>query len=248
METAIKQQNISIDYLSIEVTRRCNMSCLHCLRGDAEDCDMNMRYVNTLFKKIDHIGNLTITGGEPSLATSVINKIIKAAQIHNVDVSSFYLVTNARSISKQFIFTLLRMYVEFNNDWSETTAVEYSNDNYHPGEPDTEGLQLLKGLSFFSPRNENDDAEYSLLSEGKAPDYYQCRHSVTPECFDVNVDEDQITVNEGTLYLNCKGMLVAGCDWSYATQDDPDSGVQVCRVKDFTIEKLIEFANRDLEE
>ncbi len=32
--------------LILEVTRRCNMCCAHCLRGDAEDIDMEKETVD----------------------------------------------------------------------------------------------------------------------------------------------------------------------------------------------------------
>lgn len=33
---------IAIDDLILEVTRRCNMCCLHCLRGEAENLDADI--------------------------------------------------------------------------------------------------------------------------------------------------------------------------------------------------------------
>lgn len=30
----------------IEITRRCNMCCAHCLRGDAENVDIQEKYIN----------------------------------------------------------------------------------------------------------------------------------------------------------------------------------------------------------
>ena len=32
----------------IEITRRCNMCCAHCLRGDAENVDIQEKYINAL--------------------------------------------------------------------------------------------------------------------------------------------------------------------------------------------------------
>lgn len=32
---------IYVNYLAIEVTRRCNMKCNHCLRGDAQNLDIS---------------------------------------------------------------------------------------------------------------------------------------------------------------------------------------------------------------
>jgi len=46
--------------LVIEVTRRCNMECEHCLRGEAENVDMDIKYIEKLFQKIDYISTLSL--------------------------------------------------------------------------------------------------------------------------------------------------------------------------------------------
>lgn len=54
----------------IEVTRRCNMCCAHCLRGDAESIDIQEKYIDAFldsFEKGAYISSLTFTGGEISL-------------------------------------------------------------------------------------------------------------------------------------------------------------------------------------
>lgn len=54
----------------IEVTRRCNMCCAHCLRGDAEAVDIQERYIDAFldsFANAGYISSLTFTGGEISL-------------------------------------------------------------------------------------------------------------------------------------------------------------------------------------
>lgn len=39
-------------------------------------------------------------------------------------------------------------------------------------------------------------------------------------------------IEDTTFYLNCNGMIINGCDWSYDTQDNnPD--VQICKVDEF---------------
>ena len=44
-----------------------------------------------------------------------------------------------------------------------------------------------------------------------------------------------------TAYLNCKGNIIAGCDWSYESQDNPER--IVCNVGDLTLDKIEEYAN-----
>ena len=60
---------LSIDNLIIEITRRCNMACAHCLRGDAQNIDIDPSYMLKLLRdnNIDYISMVTFTGGEPTL-------------------------------------------------------------------------------------------------------------------------------------------------------------------------------------
>lgn len=57
---------IYVNYLAIEVTRRCNMKCEHCLRGDAQNLDISTAVLSGIAKHI-HPASVIFTGGEPSL-------------------------------------------------------------------------------------------------------------------------------------------------------------------------------------
>lgn len=41
---------IYVNYLAIEVTRRCNMKCNHCLRGDAQNLDISTAVLSGIAK------------------------------------------------------------------------------------------------------------------------------------------------------------------------------------------------------
>lgn len=58
---------IKLSCLSLELTRRCNMKCAHCFKGDAQNMDISNEYIDKLFGMIEEIYTLHITGGEPSL-------------------------------------------------------------------------------------------------------------------------------------------------------------------------------------
>lgn len=58
---------IKLSCLSLELTRRCNMKCAHCFKGDAQNMDISNEYIDKLFGMIGEIYTLHITGGEPSL-------------------------------------------------------------------------------------------------------------------------------------------------------------------------------------
>ena len=85
----------------IEVTRRCNMCCALCLRGDAENIDIQEKYIDAFldsFEKGAYISSLTFTGGEISLNIPAIRYTLKAANERGIAVGSFYMVTNGKAV------------------------------------------------------------------------------------------------------------------------------------------------------
>ena len=64
---------IYVNYLAIEVTRRCNMKCNHCLRGDAQNLDISTAVLSGIAKHI-HPASVIFTGGEPSLNVPAIKR------------------------------------------------------------------------------------------------------------------------------------------------------------------------------
>ena len=58
------RHKISCNSLMLEITRRCNMACAHCLRGDAENVDMNRTLIEQVFSQTEQVGALVFSGGE----------------------------------------------------------------------------------------------------------------------------------------------------------------------------------------
>lgn len=60
-------EKIVFNQLTVEITRKCNMACAHCLRGDAENVDLTNMDIDGVLDQAEAIGRLIITGGEPLL-------------------------------------------------------------------------------------------------------------------------------------------------------------------------------------
>lgn len=214
-------QKLYIDQLAIEVTRRCNMSCPHCLRGDAEDIDIDLAYVDRLFSMVGSVGELTITGGEPSIAPAKLKGILRLAKKHKVSVGSFYLVTNALKVSKPFLSAVFDWYLYCNDN--ESTGLAYSADVFHDEVPYL-NIEKLKVFSFAHEKHKI--TEEHLVRQGRAALYYDCKRD--PAINSYGIDGRRV---EGMVYLNCKGSIVSDCDISYENQDDKES-FWVCNILD----------------
>ena len=54
---------MNIRNLIVEVTRKCNMYCDHCLRGEPINVNMKKEYIDLLLDQVDNIGSVVFTGG-----------------------------------------------------------------------------------------------------------------------------------------------------------------------------------------
>lgn len=212
---------LSLNEVIIEVTRKCNMKCSHCLRGSIQNANIDNRHIRTLLKQTANINHVVFSGGEPSLNVEAIEYFVKVAQELDVEISSFYIVTNGKNVKIDFIVAVLKLYAIC---WDkESCSLQVSNDLYH-SEHGQYNDELLNGLSFYSKRNQEDYARYNLLKEGRAK---------TRGKFDV--DEHYLSCKEDMddceIYLNVHGQIINGCNWSYTNQK---KYVMVEKVKDFT--------------
>lgn len=214
------------DMVAIEVTRRCNMVCEHCLRGNAQNKNQTKENIDKLMSQMGYISSITFTGGEPSLVPELIAYTLESAKRYSVGVGSFYIATNGKQITEDFVVACLRWYVYCADN--ECTGVVLSKDDYHDGDI---SFDLLRGLSFFSVKEGR-----SIISEGRAKGWAQGR-KWSKESFIINNDGTCTDINEGIIYLNCNGDIIGGCDWSYRSQPKH----KICDVSKLTIEAFKTF-------
>lgn len=205
---------ISLSDVVIETTRRCNLRCEHCLRGDAEALDMDINYLRQLFEQVDSIGSITFSGGEPSLpqGVEVIEKTLELAKQYDVYVGSFYIATNGTAISERFVIACLRWYAYCEDP--EMCGVQVSNDLWH-SEQEGYDTTLLDGLSFFSRKHKDEGAEYTLIDSGLATENGIGERENIPCPIEDEITEDWCGA---TLYLNCYGEIIIDCDLAYSDQ------------------------------
>lgn len=224
----------------IEVTRKCNLACDHCLRGCAQNKNIKLEYIDRLFeilsqKNIDYI-DLTLTGGEPSLNLKALKYILTKLKYYHINLHSFYLVTNGiNNNNKNFIFVLLDFYTLV--DEKEAFQIAISDDVQHQYERgyaatsfDDELIHALKGVHF---RDANKDFSYEgALKEGRAKEN-------NFEGLELGIDED-INLDDTYFYLNSKGNIINGCDWSYESQEKKELIISDVYNFDKILDRLLE--------
>lgn len=214
-----------INNLCVEVTRKCNMKCAHCLRGPAQTLNLSEEVVDRFVDGLASdavIGSIAFTGGEPSLNVPIIKYIREVFESKGVPVGSFYVVTNGKKNPLSLMEECLRWYAFVDDKDLDYNGLALSSDRFHDTILD-DHLNLLRGLAFFREDDKKMDPNYpmTLLDEGRARNLaslYTLR-PVRDWGLDITEGETGLTVDEGKFYLNVKGDIVSGCDWSYESQN-----------------------------
>lgn len=182
---------ISCYTLILEITRRCNMACAHCMRGDAQNMDMGRDVIEQIFSQMTDISALTISGGEPSICPDRILFALECAKKYGVNVGYVYIVTNGKEVSDEFLracrewhmycmecqirkesmvgFKKAKEIIDMACDWYETTGctVSLSMDPYHEEIPAGNIIRLLS-LPVLDTDKFIDFKKTGILNEGRA--------------------------------------------------------------------------------
>lgn len=102
---------IVFNQLAFEVTRRCNMECPHCLRGDAENVDLCNIDIDGVLNQTEAIGRLIITGGEPTLNLPAIRHIANGIAQRGIPLMRMQIITNGRHYEEELV-TIIKRFSE----------------------------------------------------------------------------------------------------------------------------------------
>lgn len=229
---------IAIDDLILEVTRRCNMRCPHCLRGEAESLDADIDLIPQIFEGVSEIGMLTFSGGEPSLNTAYITAVVDYILEHDITVNGCFIATNAKVYAPELVDCVRRLYeanlgghrtevlaehwLRLSRDEDEVPyfSIAVSGDPYHEPVP-VENLMRYRHCGFFSDIKVN-DGKY-ILDRG--------RGSMLANAFDrpilslsIEADDDGENLLVSQVYVSSNGVVAADCDLSFDDLDMLEPG------------------------
>ncbi len=228
--------------VSIEITRRCNQKCEHCMRGDSENIDISKDYIDKLFSEDKLIiANLNLSGGEPTLNEELIEYIIDKIIDEKIIVLSLQMTTNGLIYSERIIKAFERFHAYVNNRLinlynffklqSPITAIRLSNDQYHlPTSNYKDYLGPIK-IEYTGSKDYLDD---EILLAGRA------RHFCFGQYYDYhlyNIDfynNGMIDIFNNSFYLTATGFVTNNGDGEYKDMDIINFG----RIEDFSFDKL----------
>ena len=220
---------LTIHDLCIETTRRCNMACAHCMRGDAMDRDLDPALLDKLFSRLSGIGNVTPTGGEPSLNPAALLQIRDAILKYNIPVAGVYLVTNGKEITDEFLHNFLSLLLATEMD-PEVSGLALSQDMFHDKISYANKAKLAMFSCFRDDDKKTDWTRTPVLNIGRGAEIVivsnrdPYRPQNTLNCW---FNNDTIQLSE-VLTLTVDGYLLPYGDYSYEEVEN----LAICNVND----------------
>lgn len=207
-----------------EVTRRCNLSCEHCLRGDAQNLDMTKETVDKVLDHIESIGCLTFSGGEPTLNIPIIRYIFSEIWRREIPLDSFYVVTNGL-VNQMELAQVLLENIPYCNE-PDMCGVSISTDIFHDNNKEA-FLSPIRYLSFSNKDKESGDyfGGRGIIRRGRAAsNVFNGGRTDDPTIdFEGNAEYDEscdCICLDGEFYVSAAGEICADCDLSYEMMND----------------------------
>ena len=216
-------KNGHCDKLTIELTRKCNFSCSHCLRGNAESKDFDINHFNKFIydNNIESISTITLTGGEPLLVPDIISEIAEVIIQRNIDVNNYYIATNGSQFNIDSMRALTKLHSACSDN--DTSWIEVSNSIWHEEDKNFIPYMDLNDICMYLendgiwelPRADVlDDIRISQRS------FLSWSNNILDEGRAKGSGSTNLEAIEKLTYINVNGDIVLDyCDCSYETQE-----------------------------
>lgn len=94
-------KKIYFKQLMVEVTRRCQLKCEHCMRGEAQNLEISTEVIDTFLEQAAGIGDLFFTGGEPTLATDKMDYFLDRMIEKEIPLGGISYITNGVELTDE---------------------------------------------------------------------------------------------------------------------------------------------------
>lgn len=141
--------------LNVEITRRCNKRCAHCVRGDAQDISMSEGIIDRIFDDVADVQRIILGNGEALLEIERIEYFVSKLIDSDWSTSLIEVTTNGTILDDRIV-TIFESFCRSGS--LRHAGIRISNDHFHDKD------EYEKAWEFYKPLV--DKANYQLLSEG----------------------------------------------------------------------------------
>ena len=136
-------------YLGLEITRKCNLKCAHCIRGDAQHLSMSTAVIDKILDSSAGIRTILFTGGEPFLEPDLIEYVVDQVIERDFECFSMVVITNGTIMNDNGIRCVKAMnkFAEWSRKKYPNLAksgIEISNDHFHDKESSNACLKFYE--------------------------------------------------------------------------------------------------------
>jgi len=251
-------KQLYVENAEIIVTQKCNLACAHCMRGNSCNKEISDEVIDAFFDKFIEFGNLSIGGGEPSLAVERIRRVLEIAKEKNISVKALNVTTNAAVYNEDFAKVLLEWqdYVdyclhEYPDGFGEgefKISLRVSLDDFHIIEIRKKyGLSIEQILDNIKKYQEILGAEnvracygadYELIDDGRASQYNGAVGKAKP------ITISKFPYFEGKEGVLVGGIVVVGVDGEIVPVNTPFENERVLSLGNVLIDKTSAIMKR----
>ena len=134
-------KKLKFSHVTVEITRKCNLLCTHCMRGEAQDLTISQDILDNFFSQVEAIDEVFFTGGEPLLELDMIDYVVDCIAKYNVKIERLALLTNGTIKDRR----ILDIYNKFlTNGHDRTARLTISDDDFHNRKTSKEANEFYK--------------------------------------------------------------------------------------------------------
>ena len=179
--------------LILEVTRRCTCTCEHCLRGNAQNKQMDSYFARRILDNVEP-ASVHLSGGEPLLNIEVLKEVMYHRSVGSVSVITSGNLPKGKTKAFAEIWGNPPRHMEL--------YLSRSKDYYHP--KNSRVYDFENELEMWGIDVGTHDVSHKLLPMGRATEFGDRELQET-------LDEE-----EGSWYVTVDGDVYPVCDLSYA--------------------------------
>lgn len=202
----------------IEITRKCQLSCLHCLAGGSQNKSISKKVVDKI-SEVFEINSLCVTGGEVTLNLPMVKYTLNKLDPSYIDITTNGIMSVYKRKKLNNILT------KHLNSRKEI-CLRFSYDDFHFNGCNVEQEELaIRSFNYFNDMTLIPSYQYAvkyekIIGEGRA-----FRNQLSMELFQsiplryIGMPDIESVDSDCTVYINHEGDVYCCCNLSYISQE-----------------------------